>query len=33
LAVSPQNVDYILQNSDGYVIGELREGKKEAIIV
>ncbi|NOX16461.1 MAG: phosphoribosylformylglycinamidine cyclo-ligase [Epsilonproteobacteria bacterium] len=33
LVVSPQNVDYILQNSDGYVIGELKNGKKEAILV
>ena len=28
LAVSPENVDFILENSDGYVIGELKEGDK-----
>ena len=28
LAVSPENVDFILENSDGYVIGELTEGEK-----
>jgi phosphoribosylformylglycinamidine cyclo-ligase len=28
LAVNPENVDYILENSDGYVIGELVEGEK-----
>ncbi|MFK5881772.1 MAG: phosphoribosylformylglycinamidine cyclo-ligase [Sulfurospirillum sp.] len=33
LVVSPQNVDFVLQNSDGYIIGELKEGKKEAIII
>jgi phosphoribosylformylglycinamidine cyclo-ligase len=33
LVVSKENVDYILQNSDGYVIGELKEGKKEAVLV
>ena len=33
LVVSEQNVDFVLQNSDGYVIGELKDGKKEAIIV
>ncbi len=33
LVVSPANVDYVLQNSDGYVIGELKEGKKEAVMV
>ncbi len=33
LVVSPQNVDFILKNSDSYIIGELKEGKKEAILV
>ncbi|MCF6173099.1 MAG: phosphoribosylformylglycinamidine cyclo-ligase [Campylobacteraceae bacterium] len=33
LVVSPQNVDYILENSDGYIIGELKEGTKEAILI
>ena len=33
LVVSPQNVDFVLQNSDGYIIGELKDGKKEAIII
>jgi len=28
LAVSPENVDFVLENSDGYVIGELKEGQK-----
>jgi len=28
LAVSPENVDFILENSDGYVIGELEQGDK-----
>jgi len=28
LAVSPENVDFVLENSDGYVIGELKEGNK-----
>ena len=28
LAVNPENVDYVLQNSDGYIIGELVEGEK-----
>jgi len=28
LAVNPENVDYVLENSDGYVIGELVEGEK-----
>ena len=33
LVVSKENVDYILDNSRGYVIGELKEGKKEAVLV
>ena len=28
LVVSPENVDFVLQNSDGYVIGELVKGDK-----
>lgn len=32
LVVSPQNVDAILENSDGYVIGELRAGERSAIL-
>ena len=28
LAVSEENLDKVLQNSDGYVIGEIKEGKK-----
>jgi phosphoribosylformylglycinamidine cyclo-ligase len=28
LAVNPENVDFVLENSDGYVIGELIEGQK-----
>jgi len=28
LVVSPENVDTVLANSDGYVIGELKEGEK-----
>jgi len=28
LVVSPENVDNVLENSDGYVIGELKSGKK-----
>ncbi|MDD3462072.1 MAG: phosphoribosylformylglycinamidine cyclo-ligase [Sulfurospirillaceae bacterium] len=31
--VSPQNVQEVLANSDGYVIGELKEGKRSAIMV
>lgn len=33
LVVDPSHVDFVLYNSDGYVIGELKEGKREAIIV
>jgi phosphoribosylformylglycinamidine cyclo-ligase len=28
LVVNKENVDFVLKNSDGYVIGELTEGKK-----
>ena len=28
LVVSPENVEYVLENSDGYVIGELKKGDK-----
>ena len=33
LVVSDENVDFVLQNSDGYVIGELKEGEKKALII
>ncbi len=33
LVVDPKHVDFVLQNSDGYVIGELKEGLREAKIV
>ena len=33
LVVSPENVDAILAKSDGYVIGELKEGEKKAILI
>ncbi len=33
LVIDPENVEYILENSDGYVIGKLQEGKKEAILI
>ncbi len=33
LVVSPQNLDFVLQNSDAYVIGELKKGEKKAIMV
>ncbi len=29
LVVNPSNVDAILASTDGYVIGELKEGKRE----
>ncbi|NPA54867.1 MAG: phosphoribosylformylglycinamidine cyclo-ligase [Epsilonproteobacteria bacterium] len=32
LVVSAQNVDFVLENSDGYVIGELIEGSKGVIL-
>jgi phosphoribosylformylglycinamidine cyclo-ligase len=28
LVVNKENVDFVLENSDGYIIGELKEGKK-----
>jgi phosphoribosylformylglycinamidine cyclo-ligase len=28
LVVSPSNVDSILENTDGYVIGEIKDGEK-----
>jgi phosphoribosylformylglycinamidine cyclo-ligase len=28
LVVNKENVDFVLENSDGYVIGELKEGNK-----
>ena len=33
LVVSPENVDDVLANSDGYVIGELKAGPKSAIML
>ena len=33
LVVSPENVDDVLANSDGYVIGELKAGKRSAIML
>jgi phosphoribosylformylglycinamidine cyclo-ligase len=33
LVASQENVDYVLKNSDGYVIGELKEGDKKAIML
>jgi phosphoribosylformylglycinamidine cyclo-ligase len=28
LAVDEKNADYVLKNSDGYVIGEIKKGEK-----
>lgn len=33
LVVSKENVDDVLANSDGYVIGELKEGEKKAVML
>ena len=33
LVVRPENVDHVLANTDGYVIGRLEEGKREAVLV
>jgi phosphoribosylformylglycinamidine cyclo-ligase len=33
LVVRPENVDYVLANTDGYVIGRLEEGKREAVLI
>jgi len=33
LAVSSQNVDYVLANSDGYIIGKLQKGDKKAVMI
>ncbi len=33
LVVSKERADSVLQNSDGYIIGELQKGEKEAILV
>jgi len=33
LVVRPQNVDHVLANTDGYVIGHLEAGKREAVLV
>ncbi len=32
LVVSPENVDQVLENSDGYIIGELKEGNGEVVL-
>lgn len=33
LVVSPENVDTVLNNSDGYVIGELKTGTRCALML
>ncbi|HEX5623142.1 MAG TPA: phosphoribosylformylglycinamidine cyclo-ligase [Sulfuricurvum sp.] len=33
LVVRPENVDHVLANTDGYVIGHLETGKREAVLV
>lgn len=33
LVVRPENVDYVLANTDGYVIGHLETGKREAVLI
>jgi len=33
LVVSPENVDAVLANSDGYIIGELKKGEKKAVML
>lgn len=33
LVVDPQNADYVLEHTDGYVIGAIEEGKREAVLV
>ena len=33
LVVSPENVDAVLANSDGYIIGELKVGERSAIML
>ena len=33
LVVRPENVDYVLGNTDGYVIGHLEKGAREAVLV
>lgn len=33
LVVRPENADHVLANTDGYVIGRLEEGKREAVLV
>ncbi|MBL0702698.1 MAG: phosphoribosylformylglycinamidine cyclo-ligase [Sulfurospirillum sp.] len=32
LVVSPENVDYILSNSNGYIVGEIKEGQKKIML-
>ncbi|HQS67092.1 MAG TPA: phosphoribosylformylglycinamidine cyclo-ligase [Sulfuricurvum sp.] len=33
LVIRPENVDYVLANTDGYVIGHLEKGTREAVLV
>jgi phosphoribosylformylglycinamidine cyclo-ligase len=33
LVVRPENVDHILANTDGYIIGHLEAGQREAVLV
>ncbi|MDP2078701.1 MAG: AIR synthase-related protein, partial [Sulfuricurvum sp.] len=33
LVVRPQNVDHVLANTDGYIIGHLETGTREAVLV
>ncbi len=33
LVVKPENVDAVLENSDGYIIGHIEAGQKEAVMV
>lgn len=33
LVVKPQNVDEVLSSTDGYVIGKIKEGKREAVLI
>lgn len=33
LVIRPENVDHVLANTDGYVIGHLETGKREAVLV
>lgn len=33
LVVRPENIDHVLANTDGYVIGHLEAGKREAVLI